>query len=349
VLRWESEGYATARLEAALSGDLSRNEAEALVIGFDEAATRLLAIGEAIRQLDPDAPELGRLDILRNPDRLADAESIVELVRERMRPLPLPPEQPTFEQLRLDGGLLAVRAARLIAQQPGDRYNPLFVHAPAGSGKSSLATATALLFMEQQPDAAVAFITGEAFSTEMIEALTQNHMESWRARYRKARLLVIDGVDALMGTERAQEELFHFFDTARRTGVQLVFTSAVPPRDLGGLEERLRTRLEGGLVVDLGLEPADFGADAELAGLLAGDADLAVSSGGSASGLDPGSAAAAATDPAAGMAVALADGSDVSQPGTVPGRRPHDDWFLDREKILWQWPYINDGMVEELE
>jgi chromosomal replication initiator protein len=344
VLRWESEGYATTRLEAALGGELSRKEAEALVVGFDEAATRLAAIAEAIRQLDAEAPELARLEILRNPDRLADAESLVELVRERMRPLPLPPDQPTFGQLRLDGNLIAVRAARLIAQQPGDRYNPLFVHAPAGSGKTSLVTATALLFMEQQPEAAVAFITGEAFSAELIQALKQNHMESWRARYRKARLLVIDGVDALMDTERAQEELFHFFDTARRTGVQLVFTASVPPRDLGGLEERLRTRLEGGLIVDLSPDPAaagtDFGIGVELA---TGPAAV------EAARFDLGAAVAAELEADTEQAVGLADGPAIDQPGIVPDRRSHDDWFLDREKILWQWPDVTDGMVEELE
>jgi hypothetical protein len=176
------------------------------------------------------APELASPDVLRNPDRLHEAESILELVRERMRPLPQPPEYPTFEHLALDAGMLAVRAAQLIAEQPGDRYNPLFIHGPAGAGKSALATATALAFRERHAGTEVAYVSGEAFAAELIHVLERNQVESWRARYRRARLLVIDGVDALMETERAQEELFHLFDGARRAGVQFVFTAATPPR-----------------------------------------------------------------------------------------------------------------------
>jgi chromosomal replication initiator protein len=344
VLRWESEGYVTTRLEAALGASLSMKEAEALVVGFDEATTRLAGIADTIRQLDPAAAELSRLDVLRNPDRMADAESIFELVRERMRPLPQPPAAPTFDQLELDGSLLAVRAARLIAQQPGDRYNPLFVHALEGAGTTSLVTATALLFMERQPGAAVAFITGEAFSAELIQALTQNHVESWRARYRRARLIVIDGVDALMGTERAQEELFHFFDTARRTGVQLVFTASVPPRDLGGLEERLRTRLEGGLVVNLDPErAADVDATPMRRGAPTGGEDLALVDD------DIVHPVPASTGHVPGPGAVTPQSSMTGAPEATASRQQYDDWFLDREKILWQWPYITDGVVEELE
>ena len=96
---------------------------------------RLREIGGRIRELDSAAPELARLDVLRNPERMEEAESLLEQVRERMRPLPPPPDSPRFEQLTMDRDLLAVRAARAVAQQPGDRYNPFFVHAPAGAGK----------------------------------------------------------------------------------------------------------------------------------------------------------------------------------------------------------------------
>jgi chromosomal replication initiator protein len=307
ILRWEGEGYRTAPLEAALGRLDQPEQVETIIAEFEATVGRLVEIGASIRELDSRAGELARLDVLRNPDRVEDAELLLESTRERMRPLPAPPDGPRFEDLNLDHELLAVRAARAVALHPGDRYNPFFVYAPEGVGKSSLVTALALMFREHHPESGVAYMTGTDFAAELIGALKNNRVDSWRARYRRARLLVIDGVDALMNTERAQEELFHFFDVARRAGVQLVFTAASAPRDLNGLEDRLRTRLESGLVVDL-MPTADT------------DAQLAAE-------LD----AAAASVPT---------GSKQAQ---------IDRWFLDQEKILWHWPYVQDSLMQELE
>jgi chromosomal replication initiator protein len=269
ILRWEGEGYRTAQLEAVLSTLPAEEQVDAAIAGYEAAVARLLEVAGAIRQLDPNAGELARLDVLRNPDRVGDAEALLEQVQDRMRPLPQPPGRPGFDDLALNPELLAVRAARAVAQAPGDRYNPFFIHAAPGAGKTSLATALALQFAETHGVGTAAFITGDEFAAELITAIKANRVDGWRARYRRARLLVIDGVDALMGTERAQEELFHFFDSARRAGVQLVFTAALPPRELLGFEERLRTRLESGLVVDLLPTEADEALSAELAAAVA--------------------------------------------------------------------------------
>jgi chromosomal replication initiator protein len=300
ILRWEKEGYRTHRLEAAMtSGSFSAREIELLIQQFEAAASRLKAIAAAIAALDASAAELLRHDVLRNPDRIEEAESMLEHVRERMRPLPAPPDAPDFDTLALDPGLLAVRAARAVAQEPGERYNPFFVHGPAGTGKRALVTALTLLYRDRH-DPAVAFLSGREFSAELIGAIKRNQVESWRTRYRRARLIVIDGVDALMDTERAQEELFHLFDNARRAGVQLVFTASRPPSQLRGFEDRLRTRLEGGLVVDL--VPTS------------------------------GPEAVPARQPAA------------SEP--APHAQP-DDWFFNREKLLWRWPYMQDWLMQD--
>jgi chromosomal replication initiator protein len=305
ILRWEGEGYRTGRLEAALIDPAALADVDTLVRDYTGAVERLKSIAATARELDPSAQELTRHDVLRNPDRLEEAEALLDQVRDRMRPLPAPPDAPRFDQLTLDDELLAVRAARAVAHQPGDRYNPFFIHAPRGSGKTSIVTALALRFAAERPDDGVAFLTGEEFAAELISAIERNQVDSWRARYRRARLLVIDGVDSLMNTERAQEELFHFFDNARRAGVQLVFTASCPPRELSGFEDRLRTRLESGLIVDLTPRQPD--------------ADLA--------------AALVAAEVAA---------------AAVPAAR-FDEWFFNPEKVLWQWPYTQDGMMEELD
>jgi chromosomal replication initiator protein len=312
ILRWEGEGFRTRRLEAALADALPADAIEELLSEYGAAVARLIEVTASITALDPGAHELARHDILRNPDRVEDAETILDQVRERMRPLPTPAQTPRFEALMLDPELLAVRAARVVAQQPGERYNPFFVHAPPGAGKTSLVTALALHFAELHADAPAAFLTGEEFAAELIGAISRNQVDGWRSRYRRARLLVIDGVDALMNTERAQEEVFHLFDSARRSGVQLVFTAVVPPRELSGFEDRLRTRLESGLVVDL-LPTQERAASG---------------------------AAQAASAVGAAMGAGAASGTD--EPA-------YDTWFLNREKLLWHWPYLQDCLVQEPE
>jgi chromosomal replication initiation ATPase DnaA len=249
IARFSAEGLRTTALEAEL-GNGGTGDVEVVIDRFTAAAQRLSQVVDSIRDLDAGAGELARLDVLRNPQRVAEAEALLEQVQQRMRPLPQPPDGPRFSELTLDPELLAVRAARAAAVQPGERYNPLYVHAPDAADRTALATALTLQF-QQQHRAPVAFMTGDEFAAELIGAISSNGVDSWRARYRRARLLVIDGVDSLMDTERAQEELFHFFDLARRSGVQLVFTASRPPAELEGLEERLRSRLGSGLVVDL--------------------------------------------------------------------------------------------------
>ncbi|MEO5511116.1 MAG: DnaA/Hda family protein [Longimicrobiales bacterium] len=251
ILRWEGEGYRTARLETALKKGATTDEVEALVIAYESDVRRLGEIADEIRALDSGAPELARMDLLRNPDRVDEVESALAQVRERAAPLPAPPDGPRFDELALSPDLIAVRAARAIAAQPGESYNPFFVHGGDGKDKTGLVTALALELQKARPDLPLAFTTGERFSAELIAAMTRNQVDSWRARYRKARIVIIDDVDALVDTERAQEELFHLFDSVRRGGGQLVFTASKPPRDLHGIEDRLRSRLESGLVCDL--------------------------------------------------------------------------------------------------
>ena len=256
VERWQAEGFRTTRLEAALGQGLDVAGAERLLAEFDQDVARLNEIAATVRAIDPAAPELERADLLHHPDRLTEAEALLAQARERMAPLPAPPESPTLDQLTLGSELLPVRAAAVVALEPGERYNPFYVHGPEGAGKTSLLVALANSLRRQRPELPLAFISGEAFAAELIDALARNQVDSWRARYRRAQVLVIDDVDGLVETERAQQELFHLYDEVRRLGGQLVFSAARPPRELLGLEPRLRSRLESGLVVELGAPAA---------------------------------------------------------------------------------------------
>ena len=299
IERWQAEGYRTARLEASLSRPLEANGAQALLAGFERDVARLEAITEAVRAMDPGAPELARADLLHHPDRLAEAEALLAQVRERMAPLPAPPAGPDFDQLALSAELLPVRAARAVATEPGERYNPFYVHGPAGAGKSALLIALAAALQRERPDLPLAFTSGERFAAELIDALGRNQVDSWRARYRRARVLVIDDVDELVDTERAQQELFHLYDDVRRAGGQLVFSAAKPPRELLGLEPRLRSRLEAGLVVDL--------------------------------------------SPVAESVTAIAVAAPTGAAGSARER------LLRADTVLWQWPYLDETLLLELE
>lgn len=295
IMRWEGEGFQTRRLNAALSGPMAPGQTGELIRRFESDAARLAAIEDQLHGLEPDAPELERQDILRDPDRASEAEALLVTVQARHRALRGPPAGATFEQVRLPRDSLAVRAALAVADAPGRRYNPLFLHGPPGSGKTTLGAALCSRIRTMSPDTRIGFVPTTQFSDELIEALEQNQLEAWRARYRSADVLFLDDIQALSDTERAQEELFHLFEDLQRRGAQLIFTSEKVPQEME-IQERLRTRLESGLVVELpGVE-----AKAE------GDAAPA------------GAAPVAAT-------------------------------LLTREKVVWEWPYVEEWLVETLD
>ncbi len=331
ILRWEGEGYRTRRLDAALHEGVAEDGVEAVIRAFEADVERLREISGEITALELDAPERGRLDVLRDPDRLDEAEALLGEVRDRTRPLPQPPEGFAFERLALPPDLFAVRAAIAAAEQPGGRYNPFYVHGPAGSGKSALLGALGERIQRARPEEPVAYVDGASFAAELIQALERNRVDGWRARYRRAGALLLDDVDALAGTERAQEELFHLFEALHRAGAQLAFTASRPPQELGGIEDRLRTRLESGLVVEL---PGAGGSDGGLEGLM--DAPAPTADAGESDG-----AAAGATGAA---------GAATGSPGAPsPSQEGPDPWFLSREKVLWHWPYVEDRLIEDWE
>src|SRR6185436_1392493 len=147
---------------------------------------------------------------------------------------------------------LAVRAADAVIEEPGKKYNPLFIHGPSGVGKTHLVNAIGNEMIQATGGAAVvACVSAQQFMDELIAAMQDGSVDRWRTRYRGADALVIDDVQFVAGKERTQEELFHVFNTLYSEGRQLVFASDRPPAQLDGLEERLRSRFEGGLVVEI--------------------------------------------------------------------------------------------------
>jgi chromosomal replication initiator protein len=247
ILAWSGEGYRTRRLEDALSGTLNAGQAGDQVLRFQQDVGRLKQIAAEIRDVDPAAPELDAAP-LHDPDRVDDAVALLAAVRDRQAPPPAPPPGGGLETI--PGDSLALRAARAVARAPGAAYNPLYVLAPGGGGKTRLLAALGNE-MARREGSVVAYVQGSRFESELIDAIAAGRVDGWRARYRRADVLLLDGLDDLAGGEGVHDELFHLFEELLRRGRQLVFAAVASPQDLP-IPDRLRSRLESGLVVELG-------------------------------------------------------------------------------------------------
>jgi len=148
---------------------------------------------------------------------------------------------------------LAHAAALRVADQTSRQYNPLLVCGGTGLGKTHLMQAIGHRRLSRHPGEKVIYLTSENFVNEVVLGLRFNKMEAVRQRFRAADLLLLDDVQFVVGKEASENELFHTFNALYDEGNQIVFSSDVPPREIPGLTERLKSRFEGGLIVDIQL------------------------------------------------------------------------------------------------
>ncbi len=157
-----------------------------------------------------------------------------------------------FEQFIIgEGNRLAHAAALAVAELPGQAYNPLFLHAPPGLGKTHLLHAIGNYVLAFGGGATVRYTTAEAFTNHFVSALGSRSLEGFKRAYRDADILLIDDVQFLASKARTEEEFFHTFNALYERGRQLVLTCDRLPRALVSLEQRLRERFEAGLVADI--------------------------------------------------------------------------------------------------
>lgn len=164
----------------------------------------------------------------------------------------------TFENFIVgNSNKFAHGAALGVVKNPGRKaYNPLFIYGNSGLGKTHLLCAIGSAIHENSPKAQIVYVKGDEFLNDLVQALKDGTVADFRQKYRYADLFLVDDIQFIAGKERSQEEFFHTFNSIYEAGNQIVLTSDRPPMEMNLLDDRLRTRFEGGLMADI--QPPDL-------------------------------------------------------------------------------------------
>lgn len=203
------------------------------VIALPEAAPKK-EIDSVISTSSPQAPSLGKIS----------HESLS--LRANLNP------RYTFDNLVVGANNeLAHAACEAIAKSPGNTYNPLFIYGGVGLGKTHLLQSVGNALLERDQNTKIIYATAEYFANQYVDMVKNNQAHEFKRAYIEADLLLIDDIQFIGGKEKTQEEFFHVFNTLHQTNKQIVLTSDRPPKAIAMLEDRLRSRFEGGMIADV--------------------------------------------------------------------------------------------------
>lgn len=205
-------------------------------------------------------------------NHLVVVDFITSIPKKNLKEVPLLNFQPSVNDILKRSGLnpkygfsnfavsstnqVAFAAAQAVTNGLGHAYNPLFIYGGVGVGKTHLAQAVGKKILEEDGEKKVLFCPGDSFTNELIESIRNNSSPRFRRKYRYLSLLIIDDVQFIAGKKAVQEEFFHTFNSIVSSGGQIILTSDRPPDEIKNLEDRLRSRFSGGLIVDV--QPPDF-------------------------------------------------------------------------------------------
>jgi chromosomal replication initiator protein len=332
---------------------------------YERDIERLRSTQATMTKLDAERAED---PIFYDPDCLEEVDQLVQTALQEVGPPPGPSAAWALSSfVGGESNKVAHSAAQAVVAQPGTRYNPLVFAGPTGVGKTHLLHAIGHE-LAGGPDAVVACLSAQQLIDELVEAIDGERVDAWRTRYRRATAFLLDDAHLLVGKERTQEELFHLFNELFESQRQLVFTMAGVPHEVEGLDDRLISRLEGGLVVNVaspdrelrraivvGKLEQDFGAaDEELADYLA--ARPADSIRGVLGLLQRVAVAAEAQGvlPNAALAREMVEGAAPPRPRVSTGVRTSgimispSGGVRSREKMVWFWPDPAQRVIEEM-
>ena len=339
----EREGFVADRLASHQGGE-EPEDWTAMLETFQAELQRLREIEEELEELENPWPEAAQ-GLLRDPDRLEEAETLLTSVQERQRPFPRLGPGPGLSQL--DGvPTLALRAARQLVTAEKPEYNPLYLWSDSQQGVRSILGAAGRSFQTQRPDARMAVTSVEDFAQDFIRALGEGVAGAWRERWWTVDLLLVHGVEALSDTERAQDEFFHLFEALKRRGARVFLAADRPPAGIEGIDERLRSRFEGGLVLDVEVQVGRTWGDLTLVAHDAVDTPTATEAGSVSRLWDDEDEVEAASEPV--ETAPEAPGEELVEP-TKGSPDDAGGWYPSRENVVIHWPELDRLLVEELE
>ena len=264
-----------------------------------------------------------------------EAEALLASVRERQRPFPVLKPGPGLAQLE---GLvlpLALRAADQLIREERPRYNPLFLWCDPPEAARAVLGATARTYVEVSGGKPAAVTSVAQLAEDFIRALSAGVVGAWRERWWTVDMLLVHGIEALAQTERVQDEFFHLFEALKRRGSRIFVASDRPPVKLEGIDERLRSRFEGGLVLQL-----------IASALPAGATELAVDEA-------PALARDGWEDHGAQVNEVEFSAGPTAERGvpapTASAEPSAIKWLPSPENVVWTWPRLDERIVEELE
>lgn len=163
----------------------------------------------------------------------------------------------TFDNFVIGGSNnIATAAAKAVADNPATAYNPLFIYGDVGLGKTHLMHAIGNHIKDNHPAYRITYVTSETFTNELIDSIKDNTNAQFRSKYRNVDVLMVDDVQFIAGKNTTQEEFFNTFNSLHTSGKQIIISSDKPPKEIPALEDRLRSRFEGGLITDI--QPPDY-------------------------------------------------------------------------------------------
>ena len=337
----EAEGYTAGRLRAILRDESPPPDWEDRLESFREQVGRLREIARELKRLRNPWSDVAAT-LVKDPERLEEAEAFLGSVRERMRPFPRLADGTTLGDLEAHLPPLAIKSAAQLVTAEKPQYNPLYVWGPDAEVPRALMAAAGRTFREHFPTATVAVTSVADFAEDFIRALSEGVAGAWRERWWTVDLLLVQGAEGLADTERAQDEFFHLFEALKRRGARVLLTGNRPPVRIDNIDDRLRSRFEGGLVLEVEAASLPEGAEVLTLEEISLEEVAAPDQGWTDIGREP------AAD-GAGPGAPSQEPSVVREPSRGGGRPSEARWRPSPENVVWAWPRMEVRLVEELE
>ena len=370
---FEKDGYSGTRLRRLLESDEPPPDPQAVADQFRRDIAQLRQVENSLASAGNPWPEAA-VGVLKDPERLDEAASLLASALERVRPFPRVGEGPSLADLTSNYKAVVTKAAAKLVSEERPEYNPLYVWSGNRAGPLALLAATARSFREKHTLSNIAIISATDFAEDYIRALSDGVAGAWRERWWDVDLLLLYDAELISGTERAKDEFFHLFEASKRTGTKIMIAADRAPSGIDDIDDRLRTRFEMGLVVEapgkslpqgareLNLEeaPPEYMEGEDLWGgfmrpAVAGNVlppveDFELSE---RPGLTP-SVDEAEPEPASAEEPArkaepteAAEAADAARAGgTAEPAGPGSVWKPSKENVVWDWQAVEDRIVE---